>query len=258
MSKLRLSIQLYWGALCKDPPFDALFPRIGRPYPGQVFYNRHAYHHPIKHLLLIGFLFGDWDSFLNAYESYVRVDISQESLKYIPSFIDKQKTVARNLVHKKISLRTVARITGLSVTTVRSIAGQERVAIAARAKLIYPEERRGIWRKLLLGETTQNIAHIYGVSVGSIELILRCYPYLVPLRKKIRLYKARNKYREKLIQLLTADPSMTRNNIRCEHQAVYSWLYRHDREWMYLYLPKKQLRKYYPRKKAINKGGNNQ
>lgn len=253
MAKLKARIHEYWGNLFKSPPFSDVLKTKGYEYPEQLFYCKKSYHHPIKHLLLIGPIFGSWVSFLQAYQLGKHSLESRGDKQTSKQSIEPKKSLARSLVHQGNSLRSVAKSSSLSVGTVRAIAEQQHVPISTRPKSIYATERRAIWRKLLMGSSTQQIAGIYDVSNGSIEQILRCHPYLTPLRKRIRFYKARNYYRNELTGI-TGNPSITRIDIQRNYQRIYTWLYRHDREWMLCNLPMKQPAKYHPRKQGSKNG----
>lgn len=253
MASLKARIHGYWGHLFKNTPFSEVLKPEGYEYPEQLFYCKKSYHHPIKHLLFIGPVFGSWVSFLQAYQLGKHSLEARDEKQTSKQSIEPQKSLARSLVHQGNSLRSVAKSTSLSVGTVRAIAEQEHIPINTRPKSIYATERRAIWRKLFMGKSTQQIANTYGVSNGSIEQILRCHPYLTPLRKRIRFYKALTHYRNELTGI-TSNQSITRIDIQRNYQSIYTWLYRHDREWLLSHLPEKQPAKYYPRKRG-NKNG---
>ena len=135
------------------------------------------------------------------------------------------------------SLRKAAAESGLSVGTVGTIAAQHNISISLRPKKIYKDLERSLWRKLLIGESVPVIARQYALSNSAVELILRKHPSLVALREKIRFFKTKKKYRDALIKIRQKYPNFRRSDIRRYNEAMYIWLYRHDKAWLYSKLP---------------------
>lgn len=237
MSSLKNALYNHWWGLFRHDLLNRVNPIDKHRYPECLFYSQESTHHPIKHLLLIGYLFGSWKIFINQYHENndFKQAVQQSKTKIDP--LAGQKQLARCLLHQGKSLRSVSSESGLSVTSLGCIAEQENVKIRTRPKSIYSHERRAIWRKLMFGESTQSIAKRFGVSVGSIELILRAHHYLIPLRKKIWFYKSLRQHQQVITDKLHENPSIRRVDIQRECKRSYTWLYRHDTKWLYNALP---------------------
>jgi len=68
-----------------------------------------------------------------------------------------------------------------------------------------------------------------------VEQILTGHPYLKPIRKRIRFLLKRRTYRSIIKQ--STSQGASRNTIRKQQAAAYTWLFRWDKEWLYEHLP---------------------
>ena len=84
------------------------------------------------------------------------------------------------------SLRATAHVLGTTVSTLKIIkAQQNNLAIDLRPSKITELIERAIWRKLVVGVKTQDIADEFNVSVGAVEKVLTKHVWLPELRKRI-------------------------------------------------------------------------
>lgn len=232
-------IYRYWDGIWDRSPFSDFLDVTRGLSPLSIFRRPDCHHHPIKHFLLIGMLFGTWETFTKCYisQSPKRPSKYSDTKPESPQPVSKTYAEARGFLARGKSLRYVASKTGISVGTARVLAEQDQVPIRTRPSKISAELRREIWRKLYVGMDTQVIAREFGLSCGAIEQILRCHPILAPLRKRIRLYRIRESHRVALKETIEANPSYSRKQIRETQYKAYTWLYRNDRDWLYQQLP---------------------
>jgi transposase len=239
--RLRAELLKFWGDVTENSAVTSVFSgKVIHPFPQNMFYRISA-HHPLKHLLLIGFLFGDLAGFHHAYEkaeyqeeeNIGMCDAKNAEMK--AKLIRKQRAIA--LLRDGHSLRQTAQAMGVSVGYVKKVALSNHIPVKARPKKIYKTEIRTIWRKLYMGESTEKIAKQFSISVAAVEQILSAHPYLPELRTKIRFFTARKMHREKIQEHLTENSTTTRNRIRLELGASYSWLFKNDKIWLYENLP---------------------
>lgn len=211
---------------------------LGR-YPECLFYKEAPNLHPLKHIVMISTLFESWKQFIDAYH---RITVNPE-WPDVPQTIQKlhtnlvlSKSAKERLINGE-SLRTVSVSEGMSVTSLKILAQEAGVLIDLRPSKIFPSMERSIWRLLFLGKKTQEIASLFGVSVGAVEQILRKHQYLKPLRKRIWFYGRRNDYRQQVETFIDQQPNTSRKQIKQSNYAAFMWLYRYDRSWLYEQLP---------------------
>lgn len=239
--RLREDLLKFWGDVSENSAVASVFSdQVVHLFPQNMFY-RASTHHPLKHLLLIGFLFGDLTGFHHAYEkseypedeNIGMCDAKNSEMK--AKLIRSQRAIA--LLRDGHSLRQTAQVMGISVGYVKKVALSNQIPVKVRPKKIYKTEIRTIWRKLYMGESTEKIAKQFSISVAAVEQILSAHSYLPELRTKIRFFMMRKMHREKIEEHLAENSTTTRNRIRLEVGASYSWLFKNDKIWLYENLP---------------------
>lgn len=239
--RLRQKLIEFWGDVSTNPAHASVFSdQVEHPFPQNMFY-RTCTHHPLKHLLLIGFLFADLNSFYHAYENaefqedenHPLCDANNSEIKVKLNRNER----AIKLLRAGHSLRQTAKLIGVSAGYVKKVAISSQIPIKIRPKKIYKTEIRTIWRKLYVGESTEKIAIQFSISVAAVEQILSAHSYLPELRTKIRYFTSRKVHREKIKEHLAKNSTATRNQIRLELGASYLWLFKNDKIWLYENLP---------------------
>ena len=205
-------------------------------YPECIFYNPESNHQPLKHLLLIHALFESWSAFA-ACECESQCNTSTESHKTNVRKTEPDWKVVLAQLEKGASMRSVASTFATTVSTVKVKAQQKGIVVDVRPKKIYKTEERAIWRKLFVGVKTHTIAAEYDVSVASIEKILSKHPLLIPLRTRIWYRADFNRHQTNIVEYWKAHPTATRNEIKKHCSASYTWLYKHEKNWLYNNLP---------------------
>jgi hypothetical protein len=208
-------------------------------YPECLLYNPDSNHQPVKHFFLIYALFESWSGFTeNIRHCTTYCDTRVAPNKIQAQNIEPSWSDALTLLQKGVSMRTVAAKFSTTVSTLKIKAQQKGIAVNVRPKKIFRTEERAIWRKLFIGKKTQVLADEYGVSVGAIEKILSKHPRLKLLRARIWYVSDLKRHQGQIIEYLKFHPTTTRNGIKKGCPASYTWLYKHEKEWLYLNLPK--------------------
>jgi len=71
-------------------------------------------------------------------------------------------------------------------------------------------------------------------------------------KDKANVYTDPSSYRNKWLEQFRLHPNCTRTELRRLGPAVYTWLYRNDREWLFSHLPPKQVPVHYDRKNEVD------
>jgi hypothetical protein len=206
---------------------------ISEKYPQCLFYSPNSNHHPLKHLLMIGFLYGEWNSFVDDTSFDHSIDEKQvPAPRANVSDNEMSDCCALYDLDNQSSLRAVSRQYSVSVTRARSIALQNGIKIKRRTQFICEDVRRNIWRQLHVGLPTKDIAERSSVSICAVEQILTAHPELLGLRKKIRFFNARTYHRQKLAYIIEKYPRLSRSALRKKVSASYMWLFKSDKPWL--------------------------
>lgn len=245
MSLLRNEIKNYWQSGQSGyfaELLELVFSGSGNcMYPAPLFYQKESHHHPIKHLLLIGLLFENWEGFLIAFHNKSQWgDVAPEHSTY---FIEpkysvesiKEKNIIE-LLQASHSMRSIAKRFNTSLTTVKKIALLNNIPIESRAQRIFTTERKSIVRLAEKGMAASSIAEKFKCSTAAVEQIITQTKGLVERRKLVRFNINREKHRNKLREAKKCN--VRRTDIQRKVRASYTWLFRNDKAWLYLNLPK--------------------
>jgi hypothetical protein len=231
---------------------------LGHQYPECLFYNSTALHHPLKHLIFIRAVFGNWQLFREFYLNIKKAGVQENATNKVSSQrnnIQLSKR-AKEALEAGDSLRSVSHMTKVSVSTLKILAQQEGIYVDTRPLKIFMRTERSIWRKLFVGISCRDIALSFDISTGAVEQILRKHQYLKPLRKSIVFYQFQKIHRNDLSKHCSINPSHSRKQVRQYCGAAFIWLYRHDKEWLLSKLPTKTKPIYWPRKKKEPQNSN--
>lgn len=237
LKALRHSMLDFFQPALQHSEIQSIFDDTRFPlYPSCVLANKNMAISPLKHLLMMTFLFDSVSDLISHDTEYfpqkVQVNTSTSG--------EENNDIAKitELLKRGDSLRCVAENTGHSIAYIKKVAITAGVATETREQKLFATERRQIAIKLLAGKTTAAIAKTFNCSKGAIEQILSHYPDIVTLRKQRRKYAKMTSMRESLINTISSLTAPCRQDVKRENNAAYMWLYKHDRAWLYAHLPK--------------------
>ncbi|MDM5123068.1 MULTISPECIES: TnsD family Tn7-like transposition protein [Aeromonas] len=196
-------------------------------------------HHYLKHVMLMAFVSRSPAEFFS---------IEVQQVLPVPPARDAQaveRAVLRWLA-EPLSMRQVARQTGYSVGYIKQLALRHNHPVEHRAQRITAAVARGIWRQAFMGVSRQQIAHCHGVSVGAVEAIIQSHQGLSDWRRHLGSVRKLREHRDTLTTYLTQHVDASRGGIEQACRTAFSWLYRHDRSWLYQQLPAPKQSVYHP------------
>ena len=196
-------------------------------------------HHYLKHVMLMAFVSRSPAEFFS---------IEAQQVLPVPPARDAQaveRAVLRWLA-EPLSMRQVARQTGYSVGYIKQLALRHNHPVEHRAQRITAAVARGIWRQAFMGVSRQQIAHCHGVSVGAVEAIIQSHQGLSDWRRHLGSVRKLREHRDTLTTYLAQHVDASRGGIEQACRTAFSWLYRHDRSWLYQQLPAPKQSVYHP------------
>lgn len=229
--KLRHALRAYWATSASHGVQQLL---LDNSYPESLFRAKRAQFHPLKHLLLIGMLWHSWNDFCE-YTPCECVTTDRAGANVL-SEGETDADIVRLLQQGK-SLRAVSERCKRSVIYVKKLAIQNNIPLKTRAKRIFGADRALIVGMLKDGVKTQQIANKVDYSVGAVEQVLSQHPDLVEKRHQMRFNAQRHKHQNFILQALAEHPEYYRGDFQREFRASYSWLFKHDKEWLYSVMP---------------------
>lgn len=162
--------------------------------------------HPLRHLLLITWLFADFRLFVDAYNR--TVSIQQPAEQSI--FCSSTPTVL---------------LQPLPLT-------EPRVKGARRPKILKINTRSQILELLAHGTAKSDICSRFNITVSTVNKLLRAEPSIhaiwLAVRRKQEIFQHRNDW----IALLSRASPLSAKSLRTLAPNIYAWLYRNDRGWL--------------------------
>lgn len=196
--------------------------------------------HPLRHLLLIHWLFGDaqrFDCALKSEDAHNRASTQDDVLAALP-VVDPRIDRLCNLIQEEgQSVRKAASLVGVDPQTALVWAAKAGIAISRRPQKLSTNVRAKAIRDLRRGIDKEKAASQAGVSVGSITRLLLSDAKLHADWSEARSAKARAHSRALWLQLLQSSGSLGIKWMRQLDPRTYTWLYRNDRAWLDAHKP---------------------
>jgi len=197
--------------------------------------------HPLKHLLMIGFLFGDIETFKKYYDA---ADVHAEGRP--ANLVQISKPTPNNscspssrqlndlLIAEGLSLRQAAHQLGLTASTLAVHAARAGIMVKSRAKTLTPEIRAAIGLELSKGTHPATIMQMHHVSRTSVYRIQQSDTAIFSIRMSAKLAAKRSQF----AAFTDANPEHTRKMLERSIESGFRWLYRNDKAWLVDHLPK--------------------
>ncbi|TKR57263.1 hypothetical protein D7I39_03070 [Allopusillimonas ginsengisoli] len=189
--------------------------------------------HPLRHMLLILWLFGNWEQFWGVYLQ--AKPCSQTSYQPKPPAqrpIDPRISELVSLVQdQSMAVSTAARKIGIAVQTAQRWASSQGIAIRRRPKT--PKQNlKLIVHDLRQGKDKAEVAHRHQVSIQTIYRLLKTDPRLLARWEKQRDEQKVLAVRRAWKSAIRRNPEAILKKLRTLEPGCYTWLYRHDRDWL--------------------------
>lgn len=196
--------------------------------------------HPLRHIVMIEWLFGDCEHFLERYTGILAAPIPRLGSKPVsggdaalsPSRNDKKQTLARIIQGGGSSVRAAAAELGIDTSTALAWAAQMGVDVLRRPKKLKHEIREALVARLREGGDKLAIAKEFTISVVTVTHVLRTEIGLHVLWKSARHQSARNTARTSWMTLTSIHMNLGVKLLRIMDPPAYAWLYRNDRIWL--------------------------
>ena len=196
--------------------------------------------HPLRHLLLIHWLFGTAQRFDLAIKSRGAHTQSTAPNKVLPGFAvnDPRMGYLHRLIQEEgQSVRKAASLVGIDPQTALMWAAKAGIAISRRPQKLSTDVRAKAIRELRKGADKGQVASRAGVSIETITRLLLSDANLHAEWSQARSEKARTHARNLWLELLQSSGSLGVKWMRTMDPRTYAWLYRNDRAWLDAHKP---------------------
>ncbi len=202
--------------------------------------------HTVCHLLLIDALFGSWDNFTTVYAWERQMELPlllQETTEpgEVHQLCEYETLVielARRHKNGEGSVTALSTELGIDVSTaIRWLGKLGLMDVSRRPKVLTHEIRSEIIQSIKCGEPFRQISKTFSLSRATIDRICNEQPELQKVWRAASHERVRKVEREKFEILIRNSPDISRVELRRTKNSGYSWLSRHDKEWLKSRLP---------------------
>jgi hypothetical protein len=224
---------------CVDIPADMADPGKAAVQLGRIFRGARTGTHPLRHLLIIQWLFGDSHRFLAAMEqigvpSRVALGVG-ESAQHATNggnLVIQQLRLKELVTSAEFTITGAARYLGVDVATAMSWAAKMRMSVPRRPKLLKDEVRSMAIEMLRSGADKGDVALRAGVSIQTVTRLLLTEVDLHHRWREARFQALLRRHRSTWISLVEAHGAAGTKILRAMEPVTYAWLYRNDHAWL--------------------------
>lgn len=236
---LRDAFRRNYVELAGLPGFDFLDATDGvnGGFLGQLVRDYPGVRHPLKHLLLMTFLFDAPSQFFDAYVN-TRESANTDGI----DGLRKQLAETRNLLRKLVgtdgkSVNSACLELGIAPTQAIRHLNQVGLEYRRRPHVLTEGLKEELDARLQAGEEREQIAAVLGIRKSFIKDYLKDRQDLRAAWEKAHSERERLCYRARLLHILAENPGVPIKRIRRIKENGFQWLYRNDREWLASHLP---------------------
>jgi hypothetical protein len=233
---LRMQMRKYYETQALELDVDTLLNETNEHgYPANLFYAKKAAHHPLKHVLLIAFLFDHFGDFIVSYTNASQATkVALEARKAVSQTeLDKvRRSDVITTLRSGLSLRQTMRHSKVSAATVRNIAKDIGVSLNRRSQTLPQMTHRAIIIKLMVGLPSTFIAKQLGCTIYKVEKVLTREPEIKRLRRQVRFYERRKFARKNVLRIISNPNKASIKSLREDCYNDYVWLYEKDTAWL--------------------------
>jgi hypothetical protein len=194
--------------------------------------------HPLRHLVLILWLFDSWPPFWTTYHADTSAHALEDNASIhprrpAPTFQDDRKPRLLGLIaENQYSVVQACRAVGVDSYVGIAWAMEAGLDISLRPKTLTPMKKAKLALLLRRGTRKSAICQRLGIGVSTINRILRSDPALQDAWRQTLNSRTREAMRGRWRRLLRSKPAATPSLARAMSPAIYAWLYRNDRAWL--------------------------
>ncbi|WP_082481767.1 TnsD family Tn7-like transposition protein [Pseudomonas sp. Leaf127] len=187
-------------------PFEGLpgCEKDAKRFIYQMTRTPRRYYHPLKHLLIITWIFGDFDVFSECYSTIASSVQSPDSL-----------------------LETM-----VSISFGAAEPARPAIVNTRRPKRLKPHLRKQLTERLSDGIAKQMVCTEFGLTISTVNKILRSEPVVLAAWKQAQQHQQLSIQRGKWCELRSTFPKKSVKELRSCSPSTYAWLYRNDKNWL--------------------------
>lgn len=209
----------------------------GGGFLGVLLHAARGHKHPVKHLLLMSFLFRRWQDFWETYQAMLAVPTKGQNSDLMQNDDPRRRELADLVKKDGLTISESARRLGVTLDLALYWARKDGMPYRRRPRVIQAALLPVLNEALHRGENREEVAKLAGISVDAVTRFLDSHPDLKTSWAEAHLVKQRETYRAHYLAVLAENPEASLTFLRTLPGCGYKWLYRHDRDWLSEHLP---------------------
>jgi hypothetical protein len=193
--------------------------------------------HPLKHVLMMDFLFGDYDKFIAEYDHVLSTSIWLDKGELWAELTESRNQLKLLVSESGYSVNAAAKQLGLPVGQAILFLRQEGVEYIRRPRVLTPQIEATLCQLLEAGEAREEIASVLKIKKSFIRNYVQNKSELRDIWEKKNQERLANKYRSHFLLLLIECQGQTVKQMRRIPGNGIQWLLRHDKDWLEMNLP---------------------
>lgn len=206
-----------------------------RNFLTRLLYEPRSRTHPLRHLIMVGWLFENWEMFRQAFDNAaedVTTIHSSNSSAALPSHAATCRERGEIMLREGCSPTAVAKALEVDVMTACNWAASIGFQVKRRPKFLNDVAREAMKVALMQGQDKMLVAEKAKVSIASVTRILRTEPGLQAHWHQVRYLLRMETERQRWLDLNKRIPGVGVKQLRAFAPETFAWLYRNDRVWL--------------------------
>lgn len=240
LGSIRPAFLDYFQCLVHVPTFRDVLD-VGAQHAGMLGLLLRQYdwrRHPVKHLLMMAFLFDSITEFEFSYNFIAETheNFGTDALKELvgESWRNELKILIES---ENKSLTSAASIIGIPLCVAIRVAKQDGLSYKKRKRVFNTKTGMEIQKMMVDGLSRAEILEKSGIKRRHLHALMARTPDLRDQWRKLDFANSRKARRANFLKLLAKHRGVPLKRIRTIHGNGASWLYRNDRAWFESHLP---------------------
>ena len=204
---------------------------------GALLRQSSAGHHPLKHMLLMSFLFDTPADFLATYDKVSRLWLAGGKQAIANELTLTYRQLRQLVSEGGSSISSAAKTLDIPIPQAVRYMDAAGEKYQRRSRIVGTSKEAELVSRLNRGESRQSIAATLCIRTSFIKDYLATRPELKRSWQAANFMHERAKHRQQLLSTLATHPGLPIKKIRLVPGNGFQWLLNNDREWLQQQLP---------------------
>lgn len=231
---------LDWIDNCKNWPglsFAGEIQDANFGFLGQLLRKHPGIRHPLKHLVIMAYLFPTTEAFFARYKEIAETHDRDCESEATRKLTDLGKGLLRLVDEENKSVNSVASQLGVPVKQAIRLLNRFNTPYLRKPRIVGTSKEAVLEQALRAGKHRTEICRELGVRNDFIKDYLASRPELRSTWESMHAARLKQEYRDRFLAVLAENPTLPIKIIRRLPGNGFQWLYNNDRDWLREILP---------------------